>query len=237
MKISKIFLTFTAVFLLNACASSSDVMNVGNGNYMISSSASPARGGASGALDIAAKDANKFCAKSGRGEAIIKGARDKDVYQSSAGGSWGAGGGSFGGGTFAAGRAKIVFSCSGDNRRAEVSSPSASVDNITLPVKLDWDGIGGSMKGSITVPDLRKWRNPEVPVKLAFGSITCDGSSIAQSGNWNKGETARGVFTLKCSNGRVLTGTYTSPAPGQGIGKGKDDKGADILYVYGAGAS
>ena len=117
------------------------------------------------------------------------------------------------------------------------STPSNSIKNITLPIKREWNGVGEGMRGTIIVPDLRKWKYPEVPVKLTLGNINCDGSSIAQSGDWSKGETARGVFTLKCSNGRVVTGTYTSPAAGQGIGKGKDDNGFEFLYVYGAGAT
>jgi hypothetical protein len=234
---SKIVIPCLLTVLVGACAQTSDVMNVGGGNYMISAAASPARGGASGALDLAAKDANKFCAQSGRGEAIIRRARNKDVYQSSVGASWANGTGSLSGGRFAAGRARVTFRCSGNNQSTVVSNASASVDKITLPLKMDWEGVADNMKGMITVPDLTKWRNPEVPVDLKLPSFTCTGSSIARSGNWSKGETARGVFTLKCTNNRILTGTYTSPKAGEGIGRGKDDTGSNIMFLYGSGAS
>jgi hypothetical protein len=107
---------FSCVFLilagLTGCAMTSDVMDTGNGTFMISGHAAPIRGGATGANQVAYQDAQKFCAQQGAGfHAIVIGAEDRDVYQSSFGGSWGTNGGSFGGGTFAAGNAKLRFRC------------------------------------------------------------------------------------------------------------------------------
>jgi len=88
----------------------SDVMDAGNGVYMISARAAPIRGGAAGAVQVAYKDANAFCGARGA-HAVVLDANDRDVYQSSVGGSWSPQGGSFGGGTFAAGNANLRFRC------------------------------------------------------------------------------------------------------------------------------
>ena len=98
--------------LLSSCAMTSDVMDTGNGTYMISAHAAPIRGGATGANDVAYKDAQAFCAKKGEGlHAIVVDASERDVYQGSAGGSWNGNSGSFGGGVFAAGNANLRFRC------------------------------------------------------------------------------------------------------------------------------
>lgn len=95
---------------LAGCATASDVMDTGNGTYMISAHASAVRGGAAGANQVAYKDANKFCQAKGQ-HAIVLTAADRDVYQSSFGGSYDRQGGSFGGGTFAAGNTDFHFRC------------------------------------------------------------------------------------------------------------------------------
>lgn len=97
--------------LLSGCATTSDVMDVGGGNYMISSHASAFRGGATGANSIAYQDANRFCAKIAA-HAVVTDARERDVYQSSMGGSWNGSGGSFGGARVAAGNVNLRFRCS-----------------------------------------------------------------------------------------------------------------------------
>ena len=93
--------------LLSACAMTSDVMDTGNGTYMISAHAAPVRGGAAGANEVAYKDANKFCASKNGGHAVVINAAARDVYQGSIGGS----SGSFGGGVFAAGNTDMHFRC------------------------------------------------------------------------------------------------------------------------------
>ncbi len=95
---------------VSGCAITSDVMDTGNGTYMISAHAAPIRGGATGANEVAYKDANKFCEAKG-GHAIVLDANSRDVYQSSFGGSFNRQGGSFGGGTFAAGNTDLHFRC------------------------------------------------------------------------------------------------------------------------------
>jgi hypothetical protein len=90
----------------------SDVMDAGNGTYLISAHASAVRGGATGANSIAYEDAQKFCANKAYGlHAIVITANERDVYQSSIGGSWNQTGGSIGGGTFAAGNVNLRFRC------------------------------------------------------------------------------------------------------------------------------
>lgn len=91
---------------LMGCAMSSDVMDTGNGTYMISSHAAPIRGGEAGANNVAYKDANKFCARKGSHAVVI--ANDAhETYQ----GSFGGNGSSFGGGVFAAGNTTMHFRC------------------------------------------------------------------------------------------------------------------------------
>lgn len=101
-----------AGIVLAGCAMTSDVMDEGNGIYMISAHASAIRGGATGANSIAYSDAQAFCAKRGPSlHAIIVSDNERDVYQSSFGGSVSHSGGSFGGGTFAAGNVDLHFRC------------------------------------------------------------------------------------------------------------------------------
>src|SRR5690242_17267948 len=94
----------------SGCAMTSDVMDAGDGTYLISAHASAVRGGATGANSIAYQDAQKFCGQRGQ-HAIIVNANERDVYQSSMGGSWSWQGGSFAGGTFASGNVDLRFRC------------------------------------------------------------------------------------------------------------------------------
>lgn len=116
------------------------------------------------------------------------------------------------------------------------SKSMENVEQVQVPVKIDWEELKNTPKGTLRLPNLLKWKDPEVPLILKVGSVTCEGSSIAKSGSWSKGEVARGVFFLKCSNDRVLTGTYVSPKMGEGIGNGIDDNGKSLTFVYGNGA-
>ena len=84
----------------------SDVMDTGNGTYMISAHAAPILGGAAGANEVAFKDANAFCVTKG-GHAVVLAANSRDVTQASFGGS----NGSFGGGVFQAGNTDLHFRC------------------------------------------------------------------------------------------------------------------------------
>ena len=107
----KTIVALGAVFL-SGCAMTSGVMDGGNGTYLISAHASAIRGGATGANSVAYDDAQKFCAQKGPNlHAIVVDSRERDVYQSSVGGSWNQNGGSFGGGTFAAGNVNFRFRC------------------------------------------------------------------------------------------------------------------------------
>ena len=118
----------------------------------------------------------------------------------------------------------------------EKPAKSTLVEQVQIPVKFDWEGTKNNPKGFLLLPNLKKWKESEVPLVLKMGSLSCEGSSIAKSGDWDKGEVAKGVFYMKCDNGHVLTGTYVSPKVGEGIGVGKDDKGRSLSFVYGKGA-
>jgi hypothetical protein len=98
--------------IVSACAMTSNVMDTGNGTYMISAHAAPIRGGAAGANDVAYNAANDFCVKRG-GHAVVLSANARDVYQGSYGGSFNSSGGGFGGGVFAAGNTDLHFRCEG----------------------------------------------------------------------------------------------------------------------------
>jgi hypothetical protein len=101
-----------AALTLSGCAMTSDVMDAGNGVYMISAHATPIRGGATGADRVAYQDANAFCAKKDPSlHAIVVDASERDVSQGSVGGSWNNNGGSVGGGIFAFGNANLRFKC------------------------------------------------------------------------------------------------------------------------------
>ncbi len=104
------FACVSVILLLSGCAMATAPMDMGNGVYMISARAAPARGGAAGALQVAHTDATAFCAAKG-GKPIVMDAADRDVYQGSVGGSFGPQGGGFGGGVFAAGNATLRFRC------------------------------------------------------------------------------------------------------------------------------
>lgn len=95
-----------AMLALSGCAMTSDVMDTGNGTYMISAHAAPVRGGAAGANQVAYKDASAFCTRQGA-HAVVLTAAARDVYQ----GSFGASGGFAGGGVFAAGNTDLHFRC------------------------------------------------------------------------------------------------------------------------------
>jgi hypothetical protein len=110
--VRKIMFTTVAAIAIgtSGCAMTSQVMDTDNGTYMISAAASPIRGGAAGANSVAYDDAQRFCAQKGM-HAVVLGAADRDVYQSSFSGSFNQYGGGFGGGTFAAGRTNLHFKC------------------------------------------------------------------------------------------------------------------------------
>jgi hypothetical protein len=98
-----------------ACAQASPPMEAADGSFLISARAAPVRGGATGAYEVAYKDAQAFCAQRGQ-RAVLEGAQDRDIYQSGYGGAFsgtpqGGYSGAMGGGTSAAGSATIRFRC------------------------------------------------------------------------------------------------------------------------------
>lgn len=105
-------LPLVALLPLAACAGSSDVMDVGNGNYMVSSHANHLAGGASGAFSEGYKTANKYCAVHRPGtHAIVVNERENTTYRSIYNGGWNQNGGGFSGGTSEIGHADLIFRC------------------------------------------------------------------------------------------------------------------------------
>lgn len=99
-----------ALLALAACAQATQPMEMADGSYSISARAAPARGGATGAYEVAHKDAMAFCQQKGK-RAVLLGGSDRDIYQSAGGGYISPQGGSFGGSTMASGSAMIRFNC------------------------------------------------------------------------------------------------------------------------------
>lgn len=107
---NRTFLAVVTSLGISACATSSGVMEAADGTYIISARAAPARGGTAGANAYAYEQAQEFC-KRKETRAVVVENQERDVYQSSVGGSWNRSGGSIGGGTFAAGNATLRFIC------------------------------------------------------------------------------------------------------------------------------
>lgn len=95
---------------LGACAQATQPMEAADGTYMISARAAPVRGGATGAYEVAHKDAMAFCQQSGK-RAVLVGTNDRDIYQSAGGGYITPQNAGFSGSTMAAGSANIRFRC------------------------------------------------------------------------------------------------------------------------------
>jgi hypothetical protein len=97
---------------LVGCATASPVMDAGDGVYLISARAAPARGGATGAQTVAYQDAQKFCAQKGDAlHPIVVDTQEREIYQSSVGGGFNKSGGGFGGSTMASGAVSFRFRC------------------------------------------------------------------------------------------------------------------------------
>lgn len=84
LRTARTTLALGALITASACATTTPVMDAGNGNYMISARASAVRGGAAGAQGIAYQDANAYCAqRMAGGRAVVSTTADRDVYQAS----------------------------------------------------------------------------------------------------------------------------------------------------------
>jgi hypothetical protein len=93
-------------------ATASPVLDAGDGMYLISARAAPARGGATGAQTVAYADAQKFCAQKGDGShPVVVSTQERDIYQSSFGGGFNQYGGGVSGSAMAAGSVNFRFRC------------------------------------------------------------------------------------------------------------------------------
>lgn len=90
----------------------SDVMDLGNGVYSINGRAAAVRGGVTGAIHVAYKDATKYCqSKNPATHAIILNSFSHDVYNASSASSWNQGTGYSHSNVSATGNADLVFKC------------------------------------------------------------------------------------------------------------------------------
>lgn len=103
-------LPFIFAALLAGCASTSGVMEMADGSYVISAKAAPARGGTAGANALAYEEAQKFCATA-NGRAVLVNQQERDVYQGGSVASVNQSGGFGSSGFAAAGAANIRFRC------------------------------------------------------------------------------------------------------------------------------
>ena len=100
----RVLLACGAALGLAGCAMASDVMNTGNGVYLISTRASAIRGGAAGADKLAYDDAQTFCHQKGM-HAVIIDVHNRDVYHASPGGS------AYSYGSDVSGHSDVLFRC------------------------------------------------------------------------------------------------------------------------------
>lgn len=92
------------------CASSSGVMEMADGSYVISAKAAPVRGGTAGANALAYEEAQKFCGTA-NGRAVIVNQQERDVYQGGSTAAVNQSGGFASSGYSAGGAASIRFRC------------------------------------------------------------------------------------------------------------------------------
>jgi hypothetical protein len=70
------------ILILSACETTSGVMDMGNGTYMISAQTDKLMGGAPAANKVAYESANAFCNKQG-GHAVVLNVESRDVLEGS----------------------------------------------------------------------------------------------------------------------------------------------------------
>ena len=104
------YLIVCSSLLVGACASSSGVMEMADGSYIISAKAAPIRGGTAGANSLAFEEAQKFCATA-NGRAVIVSKQERDVYQGGSVASVNQTSGFGSSGFSAGGAASIRFRC------------------------------------------------------------------------------------------------------------------------------
>ncbi len=103
-------LVIFGILALGGCATSSGVMEMADGSYVISAKAAPIRGGTSGANSLAFEEAQKFCATA-NGRAVIVSKQERDVYQGGSVASVNQNSGFASSGFSAGGAASIRFRC------------------------------------------------------------------------------------------------------------------------------
>lgn len=76
------YLAIIGFIWLTGCATTSGVMEMADGTYVISAKADVFRGGTAGANAVAFEEAQNFCATA-KGRAVIVNQQERDVYQGS----------------------------------------------------------------------------------------------------------------------------------------------------------
>ena len=79
-------IAFLGATAISGCATTSDVTPLGNGMYMISSAASPARGGTAGSASMSTKKANEYCLAIGQ-KAVLESVDSRNINAVGAGAS------------------------------------------------------------------------------------------------------------------------------------------------------
>lgn len=74
------YLAIIGFIWLTGCATTSGVMEMADGTYVISAKADVFRGGTAGANSVAFEEAQNFCATA-KGRAVIVNQQERDVYQ------------------------------------------------------------------------------------------------------------------------------------------------------------
>ena len=101
---------FLGLIGLAGCTSTSGVMEMADGSYIISAKAAPIRGGTAGANSLAYEEAQKFCATVA-GRAVIVNQQERDVYQGGSAAAVNQSGGFGSSGFSAGGAASLKFRC------------------------------------------------------------------------------------------------------------------------------
>ncbi len=103
-------LVICGILSISGCATTSGVMEMADGSYVISAKADVFRGGTAGANSVAYEEAQNFCATA-KGRAVIVNQQERDVYQGGGSAAVNQYGGFASNSISAGGSASIRFRC------------------------------------------------------------------------------------------------------------------------------
>lgn len=111
-----------------------------------------------------------------------------------------------------------------------VASASPSTSSQRVPLAVQWEGVDAPMAGELLLTG--DGRSGRIEFKLARDNATCSGTWSLTEGS--AGAATKGMWATACSNGYTATGTYESPGPGRGTGKGTDSSGKNVRLSFGS---